>query len=250
VSIAAGWFGAFGCVFLVAYAGVKRGQRYWAKKRLRDSRSRRADRPHSASSRVSIWLEAHVAVGWLTLAAVLVHGGLAVRNNLSGVLALVFVSMVATGAWLVLAFRFVPTRLRRLESKGALPEDLGSERRVLEDRLYQLTSGRDQFTKKVAEVVLLPYSTSAWESLKLLASGRSLRDERERLETRVQHLTEGRAGSRVEALSELIKTVVELRALPLRRGLTAALRGLQPIHAGLAVTLFVLLIIHVLGHSR
>lgn len=248
VGLLSGWLGALGCTFLVSYAAVKRGQRYWLKKRPRRRRFPRDAAPAPASSRVSTWLDAHVAVGWLTLALVIVHGGMSLRNNLAGVLALTFIGMVLSGAWLVLAFRLLPARLARLESKGALPEDLPTEQRVLEDRVYQLTSGKDQFTKTVAEVLLLPYARSSWESLRLLLSGRSLAAERKRLEDRVQTLTEGRAGTRIETLADLIKTVVDLRALPVRRVLSASLRGLQPVHAGLSVTLFVLLCVHVLGY--
>lgn len=251
LSALSGWLGAAGCLFLVSYAALKRGQRYWLEKRSkRRAASARAHPNQPVASRVRPWLDAHVAVGWLTLAAVIVHGGVTLRGDLAGVLSLAFVSMVGSGVWLIFAFRQLPARLSRLESKGALPEDLKAEQSELEDRLYQLTTGRDRFTKKVVEVLLLPYARSRLQSVRLLFSGRSLAAERKRLENRVQELTEGRAGSRVESLTDLIKTVVDLRALPVRRVLSASLRGLAPVHAGLSVTFLVLLLVHVLESLR
>src|SRR5690606_11888850 len=130
---------------------------------------------------------------------------------------------------------------------GSLPEELAAERAELADRLYRLLSGKDAMLKKVAEVVLLPYSRSTLASLRLLCSGRDLAAERARLSSDIEERLKGRGHDQLSGLDELIKTVVDLRALPLRRGLTAAMRSWQPLHAGLTITLLVLLLLHLIA---
>jgi hypothetical protein len=244
-----GLIGALGIAALAAHAGVKRGVRFWAKPRgRRGLRSR--DAFSYRRSVVSPWVRAHQTVGWVTLAAVIWHSGAVWSWGVPGVLLASVALSAGAGVFGALSYALIPRRLTRLEWRGALPEELVGERAALADRLYQLTSGQDQFIKKVAEKILLPYSRSWRESWALLLSGRDLGAERVRVRGLIEARLQGRGADRLAALEELIKTVVDMRALPIRRWLTRLLRVWQPLHAGLTLCIAVLLALHVVGQVR
>jgi hypothetical protein len=181
------------------------------------------------------------------LGAVIWHCGLVWPGGISGALLNTLLASACSGIFGALSYRLLPGRLSRLEWRGALPEELGRERAELIDRLYRLTSGQDVLVKRVAELILVPYSQSLWQSVRLLLSGRDLKQERARLRRSIDERLEGRGRDRLLVLDDLIKVVVDLRALPLRRCLTGALRAWQPLHAGLTLLLLVLLGLHVVA---
>ena len=192
----------------------------------------------------------HVALGVLVSAMALAHAGPRLKQNPAGALYLCFGLAVLLGAFGALAYRALPARLSRLERRGALPEDLPAEREELVDRLHREASGRDDLVKSIVEKILIPYTRSAFGPLLLLVSGRSLKQEELLLRARIDGILEGRGGDRLAGLDDLLRTVVELRALPARRALNAALRAWLPLHAALGVVLLVLLVLHVYGVVR
>jgi hypothetical protein len=181
----------------------------------------------------------------LTIAAVLGHAGLRVPQNPAGSLALAFWAVSLLGCFGALAYRLVPRRLARLERRGDLPEDLAAERKALLDRLFVQASGRDELVKAIAARVLVPYARAVLGPLALLASGRSLADEEARLHARIDAMRQGRGQGRLSGLPELVRTAVELRALPVRRVLTALLRGWLPLHMVVSAVGLALLGLHV-----
>ncbi len=232
-----------GCLVLMLHGFVKRGIRFWI--RRRGKRGLRGQSTRSATSSVSPWFYAHQSVGLVTIGSLTWHAGLEGAHGWAGLLLGVFALSAISGVFGAVTYIWIPRRLTRLERRGALPEDFADERTSLSDELYRRTSGQNSLMKKIAERMLLPYSKSALASVALLLSGRDLRAERARLRARVETRLAGRGGGRLAGLDDLIKVVVDLRALPLRRLLTGLLRCWQPWHAGLTLALLALLILHV-----
>jgi hypothetical protein len=208
---------------------------------------RKKQKPEPARSRLKRFEQAHVALGLLVVAAVLAHAGPRLSSTPAGALGLSFHLLAALGVFGALMYRYAPRVLSRLERRGALPEDLALERDRLFDALLRQTSGRDELVKRLTERVLLPYARMPAGWLLLAASGRSLRAEEQRLRAQIDGMLEGRGSDRLTGLDELVRTVVELRALPARRVLTVALRGWLPLHLLLTALFLVLLLVHVAG---
>lgn len=228
------------------------GKRARRKRQLAAS-SAAAPPPRRARSRVSAWLSAHLLLGTATLVAVFGHAGLQVRAGPYGSLQLATWALVLLGVGGALAYRLVPRRLSRIERHGALPEDLAGEREVLLDALYRKTSGAAVVLKQLAARVLVPYANAAIGPIVLLASGRSIDEARAQLRARVDtELPRLAAGDPAAAtavdpaiLDELVRIVVELRALPARRVLTRILRAWLPVHAALTGIVLALCVVHV-----
>lgn len=244
--LGAGVVAGFGSLLLASHALLKRRVSLWLRPRTTPSLARVGTRS-PVGSFLSPWVRAHQSLGLVTLGAAIWHSGFVWPGGVSGALLATLLALAFTGVFGAVCYRLVPSRLSRLEWRGALPEELGRERRELVDRLYRLMSGQDALVKRVAELILVPYSGSMWESLRLLVSGRDLKQERARLRRVIDERLEGRGRERMLVIDDLIKVVVDLRALPLRRGLTAVLRLWQPLHAGLTVALVALLALHVVA---
>ena len=78
-----------------------------------------------------------------------------------------------------------------------------------------------------------------------MVSGRSLHRERQRVRAQVDAVLEGRGGGRLAGLDELIKTVVEARALPARKWLSRVLRWGLPIHIVVSAIALGMLLLHI-----
>lgn len=249
--LGAGVGAAVGMLVLLSYAAPKRIVGLWMRRRRARSAARRLAEADDARaravprSRVRPWLDLHVVIGGLTMAAVLGHAGLRVPAGPSGSLVLAFWLVSVLGGLGAVAYRVVPSRLARLERRGDLPEDLAGERRVLIDRLYAQASGRDPLVKAIAQRVLVPYARAVLGPLALLGSGRRLAEEEARLGARIDAMRQGRGQERLAGLPELVRTAVELRALPLRRALHAGLRGWLPLHIVVSAVALALLGLHV-----
>lgn len=250
----AGIAGAMGMLVLLSYAAPKRIVGLWMRRRQRTSAARRlaeaaagptATRQTSPRSVVRRWLSLHVVVGLLTVAAVLGHAGARVPANPAGSLVLAFWLVSLLGGLGAVIYRVGPSRLARLERRGDLPEDLAGERRVLLDRLFMQASGRDDLVKTIAARVLVPYARAPMGPAALVLSGRRLDEEQARLHARIDAMRQGRGEERLAGLDDLVRTAVELRALPARRLLTALLRGWLPLHIVLSAVTLALLGLHV-----
>ncbi|MCA9652096.1 MAG: cyclic nucleotide-binding domain-containing protein, partial [Myxococcales bacterium] len=244
---------AGGMLGLLSYAAPKRIVGLWMRRKKRRSAARRLAatiegakvEPPAPRSRVRPWLSLHVVLGMLTMAAVLGHAGLRLPPDPSGSLQLAFWLVSLLGVLGAIAYRVVPRRLARIERRGALPEDLKAERRALLDRLFVQASGRDELVKTIAARVLVPYARAPLGSAWLLLTGRDLAAEQARLHARIDAMRQGRGEGRLAGLDELVRIAVELRALPLRRGLSAALRSWLPLHIVVSAVALALLGLHV-----
>jgi Fe-S-cluster-containing dehydrogenase component len=252
-----GWLAGLFCFALAAHVLPKRLVRPWIKKRERRSAARRAasvgageDQAPLVRSRVRSFVALHVALGLISIGGVLLHSGLRFSGTVAGALVICFALVAGLGAFGAAIYRWAPPRLARLERRGSLPEDLAAEREQLLDRLHRDLTGKDPLVKRIVERVLLPYAHSITGPVLLIAGGAPLADEERRLRARIDQLLEGRGGERLAGLDELVRTVVELRALPARRLIGAALRYWLPLHAALTISLLLLLALHVMAMVR
>lgn len=255
---AAGVLAAAIMLGLLAHALPKRWVGAWMKKQRRAGARALVEEQAAAlpRSKVRPFYLAHLGLGLLLPGCLIAHAGFALPANAAGVLALLSWITLGFGLFGASAYVLIPARLTRLEHGGALPEDLADERERLLDRLQRELSGKSPTLKRLVAEHLLPWARAPLGSLALLLSGNDLARERARLRERVEawlpaELREG-AGhphARAEALTglePLLRTMVELRALPLRRLLTAALRGWLAPHVLATGALLVALIAHVL----
>jgi CRP-like cAMP-binding protein/Fe-S-cluster-containing hydrogenase component 2 len=276
VGLGAGVMAGLGMVALLAYAVPKRGIRLWLAPAggRGEGESRPAGAPgrHSAlaflapltrrilarpraaggapASVVRPHLEAHLALGLVTAGLALGHAPLRGGAG-SGAALLVALGLTsAAGALGAITYKLLPPRIARIERAAALPEDFARARQELLDRLYREASGKSELVKKLLEKILLPYARSPLGPLALLATGRSLREEQAALRARVDAVLEGRGQERLAGLAELVRIVVELRALPAQRLLLGLLRAWLPLHVvtfGVALALLLLHVVFALG---
>jgi Fe-S-cluster-containing dehydrogenase component/CRP-like cAMP-binding protein len=218
---------AGGMVGLLAYAFPKRGVRLWMKKRAGDK-----ERDAHVTSRVKKQVGVHIALGLLTAGLALAHAPLPFRGASSTGVTLSALLLASTffGVLTAIAYAIVPRRLAALERRSALPEDFAGARRGLVDRLFREASGKSDLVKKLIETDLVPYANLPLAWIALLSSGRSLRDEEQRVRARIDAKLQGRGREKLAGLDGLVKLVVELRALKAQRWLLRALRFGLPLH--------------------
>ena len=221
-------------VMLVGYSGVKRAPRLLARVR--------------GSSRLgrSLYV-AHIALGVLALGAVLGHTGGSAPGNAAGALAIAMALALATGLLGAVVHVLLPPRLARLERGSVLPEELVARGRELDERIFTQLSGRSEVVKTLYGRILRPYRAARFGALVLVTSGRRLREEEKRVRATLNGLLEGRRSERLDGLDELVRLVVEHRAVGALRLLTFALRGWLPVHLAATATAIVLLVAHVVA---
>jgi Fe-S-cluster-containing hydrogenase component 2 len=241
--LVAGVLAGTGMLALLAYALPKRRIRGWMRPRAEAARA--LETANRVESKMRPRLEAHLALGLVTLGLASAH---AVPRAGGGPGSALLFGLVATsfaGAWTALAYRLVPSRLARIERVPALPEDFARAKDELDERLYAGASGKSDLVKKLLEKILLPYARRPSGPLLLLASGRTLREEEAALAARVDAVLEGRGKERLAGLAELTRIVVELRALPAQRICLLTLRVGLPLHIVSFVLALALLALHV-----
>jgi hypothetical protein len=219
-------------VLLVAYAGVKRSPRLLARIRTPGPLAR-------------VLYIVHLALGLLAFGATLAHTHGAAPGNVAGALTLAMAVALATGGLGALVHALLPPRLARLERGSVLPEELVARRREIDERIFTQLSGRSEVVKTLYGRVLRPYRVSRRGAALLVLSGRRLREEEQRVRARAAGLLAGRSSERLEGLDELVRLVVEHRAVGALRLLTFALRGWLPVHLAATATAVVLLLAHV-----
>lgn len=219
---------------LVLYAGIKRAPRALAKIR--------------SSGRLARWLYiAHLALGVLAVGATLAHTHGSLPGNVAGALSLAMSFALLTGLFGAVVHVVLPSRLARLERGSVLPEELASRRRDIDERIFTRLSGRSEVVKTLYGRILRPYRGSKLGPLLLVLSGRRLREEETRLRAALGGLLEGRKSERLDGLDELVRLVVEHRAVGSLRGLTVALRGWLGVHLAAVAAAVVLLAVHVVA---
>jgi Fe-S-cluster-containing dehydrogenase component len=258
VGFAAGIVAAIVMVGLVAHALPKRLVKRWMRPKPRSSGARALtedERTPIIRSKVRPFYALHLSLGLLLPGLLIAHAGASVPANAAGLLTLLSWLTLLLGGFGAFAYATIPRRLTKLERGGTLPEDLAREREHLLDRLQRELSGKSIVLKQLATEYLLPWANVPMGWVAMLASGRDLRETRTALREQVEtwlpaHLRRegGQPRAREEALAgldPLLRTCVELRALPARRVLTALLRGWLAPHVLLTGALFVALVAHV-----
>ncbi len=236
---ASGVFSGALLVLLVAYAIGKRARGPLAALRGRLPLSR-------------VLYVAHLTAGVLACGAVAAHVRGAIPPNVAGALTLAIVFAAVTGVMGAAIGAFVPRALSRVERKSLLPEELATRTKEIDEKIFATLSGKGELLKSLFVEVLSPYRRSPLGPFVLLVSQRSLRREEEALRARVEARAKARGGSRRElaALGDLVRLVVEHRAVRLQRVLTWILRGWLAPHLAATAAALVLLALHVAGVSR
>jgi Fe-S-cluster-containing dehydrogenase component/CRP-like cAMP-binding protein len=245
----AGWTALVLAGLSAAYAIPKRVVRLWhhRARKVSSTRARVAGEPEPAPrSRLRPLMSLHIVLGVAMAAAVAAHAGPRWPGGVASLLSVVFWTAIVTGSLGALAYRWLPRRLSRIEREAALPEDYSGRKAELIDRLYRETTGRSDVVKALVAGVLRPYARSSMATLGLLVSGRTLRQEQDRLRARVDRVRQGRGEDRLDGVDALIRTVVQLRALPLLRWGHRILRGWLPAHIVGGAVLLVAVVAHVL----
>lgn len=191
---------------------------------------------------------AHMSLGVLALGVTVAHVGLHDPPNAAGALTLALLLTVATGALGGLVAVLVPPALSRLERKSVLPEELTARARELDAQVFRALSGKSELVKTLYVKALRPYLRSRVGPWWLLASRRTLRAEEKRLRARLDALT-GKPKTDA-ALDELVRLVVDHRAVRAQRWLTWLLRGWLAPHLAATAAVLVLLLLHVVAVSR
>jgi len=235
--------GIAAALLLVALAGYSIPKRMIV--RRMQKRTRRDPARPMPRSRTRPHFIAHIALGLLVPACALAHAGPRIPASPAGALSLALLAATLLGGLGALAYRFLPRRLTRIERRGALPEDLAGERELLIARLQREAAGTSDLVKALADRVLVPYARSPLGGAALAASGRTLAEEEARLRRRIEQALDGRGRDRQQGLDRLIRTAVELRALPARRAMTSALRAWLPLHIVAACVVLALLALHI-----
>lgn len=231
-AMASGILGGASIGALIAYAAVKRAPRVLA-------------RVQTSGKLARVLYIAHLAVGAFAIGATFSHAHADVPRNVAGALSLAMIVALATGLFGAVAHVVLPPRLARLERGSVLPEELATRRREIDERIFTQLSGRSEVVKTLYGRVLRPYRAARLGSVSLASSGRSLREEEKRVRAALGGLLDGRTSERLDGLDELVRLVVEHRAIGSLRLLTFALRGWLPVHLGATATALVLLVVHV-----
>jgi hypothetical protein len=160
---------------------------------------------------------------------------------------LAFFAAALTGIVGAIFYATLPRRLALLERVTLLPEDMKAEKTALLSRLTLAATGTSDLVKTIAARILVPYARSTIGSIALLCSSRSLDDERSRLRKRIESILASRpaAAEKLAGVEDLVSIVVELRAAPIRRAITFALRAWLPLHIGSMAIALALLAVHI-----
>ncbi len=229
-----GWLVVSLVVILVCYAGLKRFPAIFAR----------------AGSIAAPAYVAHLVAGILAIGATTAHVAGRGAGRGAAALLVLFGVAVLTGLFGAAAYRLLPKVLSRIEREVVLPEELLHRRRELEDAIFSKLSGRSEVVKALYARVLGAYQRSVAGPLLLVSSGRTQRDERARLLGAIAALLGGKKSERLAGLDDLVRLVVEHRAVRAQRLLTMLLRGWLAIHVGATSTSLLLLCVHVALVSR
>jgi Fe-S-cluster-containing dehydrogenase component len=221
-------------LLLVSYSGVKRAPRLLGRIKAPGALAR-------------ILYIGHLALGAPALGATLAHTHGAAPGNIAGALALAMTLALLTGALGGVLHVLLPPRLARLERESVLPEELVARRREIDERIFTQLSGRSEVVKTLYGRNLGPYRAARLGALVLVLSGLRLREEEKRVRARAEGLLAGRRSEGLDGLDELVRLVVEHRAVGALRFLTFALRGWLPVHLAATAAAAVLLLAHVIA---
>jgi Fe-S-cluster-containing hydrogenase component 2 len=204
----------------------------------------RLARGKSEVSRVRPHAVAHMALGTLALGIVAGHVGRHVAANAAGALLAAFAMASASGIAAAVLYRVIPKALSRVERRARLPEDLAARARELDERAFGALTGRSEAMKAVYARWLAPYARAPLGALTLVLGGKTLQGEEKRLRARVEGVLGARTAT-LDGLDDLLRLVVERRALRAQTVLQALLRGGLPVHVVAVAVTLALLVLHV-----
>ncbi len=187
---------------------------------------------------------AHLSLGMLTLGAAAAHLSQRPNFGLGSVLGVGIAGALATGVIGALMYATFPRALARLEPSATLPEDLTELVKTSERNLLRELSGKSQGQKALFEKMLDPYRRSRLGAVTLVLSGRSHKQERDRLRAHVKLIL----GERASELDAVVRSCVELRALSARRWLERGLSAWLPAHVAFAAIALILATFHAYAH--
>lgn len=217
---------------LAAYALGKRARRPLARLRGRVPLSR--------------WLYVgHLSLGALACGVTLGHATMRVPPNAAGALTLAFALAALTGALGAAIGALVPRALSRVERSSVLPEELAARPKELDERVFATLSGKSELVKTLFARALSPYRRSVLGPAALILSRRTLREEERAVRARLDALTGGKKGEALAGVDELVRLVVEHRAVRAQRVLTWALRGWLVPHLAATAAAVALVVVHV-----
>ncbi|HVH46935.1 MAG TPA: cyclic nucleotide-binding domain-containing protein [Labilithrix sp.] len=193
---------------------------------------------------------AHLALGGVTSGVVLEHVAGQVPANAGGALTIALGIAIVTGAFGASMSVVLPRALSRVERKSVLPEELAARPKEIDEQIFTALSGKSELVKALFVTALRPYRRSAIGPLLLVLSRRSLRDEEKALRSRLDRLTGGKTGASLAGIDEVVRLVVEHRAVRLQRVLSWVLRGWLVPHVAATAAALILLIVHVVAVSR
>jgi Fe-S-cluster-containing dehydrogenase component/CRP-like cAMP-binding protein len=191
----------------------------------------------------------HLSVGAFAVSILAAHAR-AAPPNVAGALTVAITLAVVTGALGAAISTVVPRILSRMERKSVLPEELAVLPRQLDEQIYGALSGKSELVKTLFATALRPYRRAPLGPAMLLVSGRSLREEEKAIRARLDRWTGGKTGERVFGLDELVRLVVEHRAVRAQRLLTWVLRGWLVPHLAATAAALVLLVLHLIAVTR
>ena len=238
--LALGGVGALLVVVLASHAVVKRVARVRRGARRVLGRS-------GAVSTLSPLVGLHSVSGVAAAACVFLHAGVSGRGGVLGALSLAFWLVAASGVFGAFVYRFLPTRLARVERRSTLPEDAGEEREGLLDALHAAVSGAKPAKKEHDRQVLMPYASRRSGALGLVACGRTLAEEEAALARRIELALGQHRSDRLAGMEQLVRAAVEMRALGTRRLLRSLLLAWLPLHLLGSALVLALLAVHVAG---
>ncbi len=202
----------------------------------------------AARAPLARWLHIlHLALGAFGAGVVLAHAGARATPNVAGALSITVATVIVTGAIGAAIVALAPRALSRIERRSVLPEELAERPRELDEKIFATLSGKTELVKTLFVKALGPYWRSRFGPLALVVSRRTLRAEEKVVRARVDVLTGGKKGPALGAIDELVRLVVEHRAVRAQRWLTWALRGWLVPHIAVAVGALILLVLHVVA---
>jgi hypothetical protein len=209
----------------------------------------RLARGKSEVSRVRPHAVAHMALGTLALGLVAAHVGRHVAPNVAGALLAAFAMASVTGIAAAIAYRVIPRAVSRVERRARLPEDLAPRARELDERAFGALTGRSEAMKAVYARWLAPYARAPLGALALVLGGKRLQGEEKRLRARVESVLGARTAT-LDGLDDLLRLVVERRAIRAQSLLQGLLRVGLPVHVVAVAVTLALLVLHVVLVTR
>lgn len=200
---------------------------------------------------VARWLYVgHLSVGAFACSVVAAHAAGRAPSSAAGALSIAMGLAVITGAIGAAISATVPRALSRVERKSVLPEELAARPKEFDEKVFATLSGKSELVKTLFVKALRPYRRSALGPAALVLSRRTLRDEEKAVRARLDVLTGGKKGEALAGVDDLVRLVVEHRAVRAQRALTWTLRGWIVPHLAATAAVVVLLALHVVGVSR